>query len=121
MKQKQVKFLEALLREPTVTRSAQVAGITRSTAYSYLNDPSFKQELDKRRNECIEDAVRYLQGKLSVCVETLVSIIEDPDTAPQIKVNAITATSAFCKNLTEAEVLNRLQKLEKLAEGDFDS
>lgn len=121
MKQKQLKFLEALLKEPTVTRAAQVAGITRSTAYSYLRDSAFKAELDARRNDCIDDAVRYLQSKLSVCVEELLKIIENQNTAAQVKVNAIQTAFNCCKQMTEAEILTRLQKLENLSEGHFEA
>ena len=119
MTAKKTAFLKAMLEESTITKAAQKAGIARDTAYRYLKDPDFTQELTKKRSECINDAVRFLQGKLTFCSETLVQIIENPRTADQVKINAINAIFMNCKALTEtAEILDRLQQIEaNLQEG----
>lgn len=114
MKAKQNNFLIALLNESTVTKAAEKAGITRNTAYRYLRDKEFQAELNRRRSECISDAVRYLQGKLALCNETLVKIIEDKNTSNQFKIGAINTIYSNCKSLTEtADILARLDDLEK--------
>lgn len=117
MTAKQTAFLQAMLEESTITKAAEKAGINRTTAYKYLKDKDFKKELNARRTECVNDTVRYLQGKLSLCNETLVSIIENPDTNDQIKINAINAIYANCKSMTEtAEIITRLEQVEELIE-----
>ena len=117
MTAKQTAFLQAMLEESTITKAAERAGINRTTAYKYLKDKDFKKELNARRTECVNDTVRYLQGKLSLCNETLVSIIENPDTNDQIKINAINAIYANCKSMTEtAEIITRLEQVEELVE-----
>lgn len=114
---KQTKFLKAMLEESTISKAAEKAQITRYTAYKYLKDREFQSELNRRRGECINDTVRYLQGKLSLCNETLVSIIENPETSDQIKINAINAIYANCKAMTEtAEIITRLEQVEELIE-----
>ena len=117
MTAKQTAFLQAMLEESTITKAAERAGINRTTAYKYLKDKDFKKELNARRTECVNDTVRYLQGKLSLCNETLVSIIENPDTNDQTKINAINAIYANCKSMTEtAEIITRLEQVEELIE-----
>ena len=121
MTNKQLHFLQAMLEESTITKAADRAGITRKTAYNYLRNKEFQRELNQRRGECINDTVRYLQGKLSLCNETLVSIVENPDTSDQIKINAINAIYMNCKSMTEtAEIVTRLEQIEELMEsGDY--
>ena len=113
MNAKQTAFLKAMLEESTITKASEKAGITRKTAYRYLADKEFSNELNQRRAECINDTVRYLQGKLALCGETLVKIIENPKIGAQVKINAVNAVYANCKSMTEtAEILTRLESIE---------
>lgn len=119
---KQHDFLQAMLVESTVTKAAKAANISRNTAYKYLNDPAFREELSKRRSECVDDTVRYLQGQLAYCGEVLMGIIQKPDAADQVKINAINSVFANCKAMIEAtaniEALERLERIEKQREQD---
>ena len=117
MKGKKLKFLQALLEESTVTKAAEKAGIGRTTAYKYLKDEEFCSELNQRKSDCINDAIRYLQGKLSLCNEALVKIVKNPDTSDQIKINAINSIYANCKGMTEtAEMIALSERAEKMAQ-----
>lgn len=112
---KQEAFLKAMLEESTITKAAAVAGISRNTAYKYLAEADFQAELNRQRGQCIGDAVRYLQGKLSKCSEELIKIIENPETADQVKINAINAAFSAYKNLGEtAEIQERLAQIEAM-------
>ena len=114
MNAKQIKLLTALLDESTISKAAEKAGITRATAYKYLQDKAFQIELNRRRSECVGDAVRYLQSKLALCNETLVKIIKSDDTSDQVKINAINAIYTNVKGMIEtADVLERLDELER--------
>lgn len=115
MKAKQQKFMQALLTESTVAKAAEKAGISRSTAYKYLNDMEFKKTLDRARAECIGDTIRYLQGKLVICSEKLIDIIKNPETADQVRINAINTVFANCKSLLDNyEVEERMRQIETL-------
>lgn len=63
MTSKQTAFLQAMLEESTISKATAKAGITRKTAYNYMKNEDFQRELTRRRGECINDTVRYLQGK----------------------------------------------------------
>ena len=115
MTQKQTSFLKAMLEESTIGKAAEKANISRETARKYLKDPGFKAELEKRRSECLNDTVRFLQSKLTVCSEQLVRIIENEDTADQVKINAINTVFSNFKTMSEtAEIVARLEEIEKL-------
>jgi len=119
MNSKQIKLLTALLDESTISKAAEKAGITRATAYKYLQDKDFQRELNRRRSECVGDAVRYLQSKLALCNETLVKIIKSDDTSDQVKINAINAIYSNCKSMTEtAEIVVRLENIEKAVDDE---
>ena len=114
MNKKQLNFLQALLTEPSILRATEKAGISRSTAYRYLSNTEFIRELNKAKNECISNTIRYLQGNLSACSEELMSIIKDPETADQVRINAINTVFANCKALFDTfEVAERLQLIEE--------
>lgn len=116
MNNRKNKFLVALLEESSITKAAEKAGISRPTAYKFLKDPDFQTELSERKSETIDGCIRYLQGKLALCNETLISIIEDPTTAPQVKINAINSVFATVKSMTEtAELLEMSEKVERLS------
>ncbi len=121
MNGKQQAFLKAMLEESTITKASEKAGISRKTAYKYLSDRDFQSEVNRRRAECVNDTVRFLQGKLALCGETLIKIIESPEIPPQVKINAVNAVYTNCKSMTEtAEILTRLEEIEKQIEsGDL--
>lgn len=114
MTQKQTAFLQAMLKESTVSKAAEAAGISRETAYRYLKDADFVAELNKLRTECLNDTVRFLQGKLTLCSEQLIRIIESEDAADQVKINAINMVFANFRTMFEtAEVTARLEQIEQ--------
>ena len=114
---KQSKLLKAMLEESTITKAAEKAGISRKTAYTYLKDKAFQAELSRKQRECINDTVRYLQGQLALCGETLIGIIESPGTGDQVKINAINAVYGHCQKMTEtADIIKRIEQLEELIE-----
>ena len=114
---KQNEFLRAMLEESTISKAAERVGLSRTTAYKYLKDKDFQAELNRRQGECINDTVRYLQGQLALCGETLIGIIENPETSDQVKINAINAVYGHCKSMTEtAEIIKRIEQLEELIE-----
>lgn len=118
MTHKQMNFLQALLTESTISKAIKASGISRPTAYKYLKDEEFLRELNRRRAECLNDTCRYLQSKLSTCSEELMKIIEKPETADQVKVNAINSVFANCKALIDYyELDERLKHIEEMLQG----
>lgn len=114
-------FLVALMQHPTVTAAAKAANVRRATAHTWLNDPEFQRDLSRLRTETLGAVASYLQGRLALCAEALMAIVEDEHVSPQIRINAIQQTFAACRSLTEnVEMLHRIEELEARA-AEFES
>ncbi len=113
MNNKQVSFLKALLEESTISKACKKAGISRRTGYKYLKETEFAAELRNRQKETLDNTVRYLQGKLDTCNETLLKIIETDSVPSQVKINAINTVYGVLVKLTETvEITNRIEAIE---------
>ena len=111
---KKEAFLLAMLENPTITKATESAGISRTTAYKFLKDEDFKQELEHRRNEAVSDAVNYLQSNLTRCAEVLVEIVNNKKVPPQVRVNAVNSVFTNAKAMSESvDFLLRVVSLEK--------
>lgn len=111
---KKERFMLAMLENPTVTKAIQSAGISRTMAYKYLKDEDFKQELERRRNEAVSDAVNYLQSNLTRCAEVLIDIVNNQRVPPQVRINAVNSVFTNAKAMTESvDFLLRVVELEK--------
>ena len=111
---KQLKFIVCLLENSSTAKAIKAAGITKSTAYRWMKDVEFKQELQKRKNELLSSVSGYLQNSLSICCERLMGIINDSDVSAQVKINAISLIFHNARAFTEqAEIMERLQRIEE--------
>jgi AcrR family transcriptional regulator len=111
---KRDEFLIAMLEATTTKQAWERAGISRTTAYQYLGDKSFKKELQDLRNEVLSHAVQYLQVNLGKCSAILMDIVEDAKTPASVKVQAINSVFSNYKNMTETiELRERIEKLEE--------
>jgi hypothetical protein len=89
------------------------AGISKAKYYKLKNDSEFQKILTERRSELIKEAVLRMESYLTEDVEILQSIIRDPETRDQVKINAINLLmSQLNQWKTTTEVLDRLQRLE---------
>ena len=116
--EKQSKFIDTYLSSKNMTETCKKLNISRNTAYMYLKVDAVKKEIDKRRSELITNTTLYLQDSLQECSKVLMDIIKDPNTAPQIKINAINSIFSNCNKLTETnDIMTKLAEVEqRLAE-----
>ena len=52
---KQIKFIDTYLNSKNITETCKALKMSRSTAYSYLNDDVIKAEINKRKSDLISD------------------------------------------------------------------
>src|SRR5437879_2791087 len=81
-------FLGALLTERTVGDAAEKVGISKRTAFRYLDEPAFQEALGRAKRDALALAVTQLQGGASAMVGVLREIAEDPETPAPSRVSA---------------------------------
>ena len=121
MTKKQIVFLAELLQCGTIKEAYQNAGISEATAYRWMReDKEFKEELQKRKTEMLNDVSITMQVGFSDAVNELMEIIRKPDVSDQVKINAIDCLFRNARPIIEeVDILNRLQAVEEsLKEGD---
>lgn len=88
-------------------------GLSKKTCYKIRNDPDFQKVLRDRKEAILKTAVNKMQGYLTRDVEILQEIIEDPNTSPQTKVNAIqTLMNQLRDWTTTTDIIKRLEALQ---------
>ena len=111
MKEYNEKLIEAFLTEYKVIDIVRITGLSKTTIYKYKNDPAFQAVLTERRSAMVSSAVDRMTQYMNENVEALQSVIRDPETSAQTKVNAIQSWT------TTTDILRRLQALE---DAEFD-
>lgn len=108
-------ILNALLAYPTVKEASQASGIPESTIYLRLRNDKFKKKYQEAKDQTLRNTTTYLQTRLQDATSTIVGIMNDKETAPQVRINAARAVFDYSIKLTEqTEILKRLESLEAM-------
>lgn len=105
--------IQALLMYNKNQDIADAIGTTIRTVQRYRKDPELQEILAERRVEYIKTATSKMQCSLNHAVDVLNKIIDDSETSPQTKVNAINILFNQCREWTQGvDVMERLKQLE---------
>lgn len=116
------RIISAFLNNFRMVDVMREAGISKNTAYKYRNDPEFQKVLKERKEAILKAAVNKMQSYLCRDVEILQQIIEDPDTSPQTKVNAIQAIMNQLRDwTTTTDFMKRIEALENPSGDAFET
>lgn len=110
---KQRRAIAAILSEPTVRQAAESAKVSEASLYRWMADPEFSAALKDARSRALESTLSSLQGASGKAVETLHSVMDDPEASASSKVMAartILEMSLRARDLIEVE--DRLRALE---------
>ena len=108
-------LVKSFLVCPNIAKISRETGISRAVIYKTMEKDSFKEKLMKAKQEALQNTVSFLQGSLAECADTLMQIIKDDGTSPQIKVNACQVIMSQCKTWTdEIDVISRIAALEEV-------
>lgn len=89
MKLQDENLIQAFCEGTTAADVMRRAGISRTRYYRLVRDPDFQAAVAQRRSEIVDAAVKRMERVLDRDVMILQTIIEDPETAAQTRVNAI--------------------------------
>ena len=107
-------IIAALLSNPTVRAAAAACGVSETQIYARLRQPAFKERYDRARLEVLQQSTAYLQGIVSDAIRKMYELMNDPDTAPQIQLNAAIAITRTQQTMTEqTDILTQLAELKK--------
>lgn len=111
---KQHKAISAILACQATEQAAKMAGCSSRTIRTYMKDAEFQRELQRAFSSLTERAARDSQRSLSVAVQTLRGICEDPEENAQVRVSAARSLLEYGLRLTEAaDTLSRVDALEQ--------
>lgn len=110
---RQLHVLPFLISNPTVDLAAKQSGVSAKQIFGWLHQPAFRQELESRKNEAVNQAVDRL--KLTACkaCDTLIELL---DTAQSDSVKhrvAVDMLNLTLKFMEFKDVEQRLKKLEE--------
>lgn len=73
---KQKRLLIILAETPCVTEAAKQAGISRSTAKRWMNNPTFQQELDILRKDAMKTAMNSVHAYTAKAIQGLIQLMD---------------------------------------------
>lgn len=107
-------ILSALISNPTVRQAAAACGVSETQIYARLRSPAFKKKYDDARRELLQQSTAYIQGIVSEAIQKMRDVMNDPDAAQQVQLNAAEAITRNSLKLTEqTDVLTQLAELRK--------
>ncbi len=114
---KQMRAIEALLKEPTTAAAAKDAKISETTLWRWLQEPLFSAAYRTARGRLLEGTLTALQAASIRAVETLRAVLDEAVAKPGERVSAARCILEF--SLRAREVLSveeRLAYLETMLE-----
>lgn len=112
-------ILAALLSHPTVKAAAAASGISETQIFARLRTPAFKEKYDRARHELLAQSTAFIQAITGEALEKMRQIMNDPDAAPQVQLNAASAIASNALKMTEqADILAQLAELKKAVFND---
>lgn len=79
---KQIKFVDAMLTEPTIEKACKKAGVSRATGYKYLKKTIVKRTIQTKQNEIMDRTTQTLYTASTNAVNVLNTIMTDEEVNP---------------------------------------
>jgi hypothetical protein len=113
LNQKKQRALNALIISPTIEEAAIQSGVSRRTLTRWLQEESFRLELQNIENEAIEANIRKILCLANLAIDTLRNIMEDQNISPNTRRASARDVLLYFTQFCEIRSLNeRLSFLE---------
>jgi len=112
---KQLKTIPCILAAKTIEAGCKAAKVSKSQYYTWLQEPEFKAELDRQRNELIQRAFNVLSSSMSEAAQTLKNLLKSKNQHIQ-RLAAVNILEQTYKLSDRQDILERLDKIEKALE-----
>src|ERR1700733_6021172 len=74
---RQLHALPFLLLNPTIEAASKESGVSAKQIFDWLNQSHFREELEKRKNEGVNQAVDKLKLTASKACDTLINLLDN--------------------------------------------
>lgn len=109
---KQIKFIDAMLTEPTIEKACQKAGVSRATGHKYLKDAAVNKTLRIKQDEMMDKTTQMLYLASSNAVSVLSDIMLDNKVNPFIRTQA--AKAMLEQSYKTHEIFGVVRQIEEL-------
>ncbi len=109
---RQLRAIPYLVAAKNQEEGRRQAGVSKRTLWRWRKDPVFKAELDRQRNQAIEEAIEVLKSNMTRAAQTLVDLLDDENSRLRRFV-AIDIINLALKGKEILEIEERLQVLEE--------
>jgi len=111
---RQQKLLDALVADPDISAACKAAGIVRATAYRWLKEPSFRDELARQRDVVMVEALDGVKPLAAQAMSELARLLKSKDDRLRRMIcNDLLSHAIRVRELEDIE--RRLVALEKAA------
>ena len=86
---KHILCMQKLLEGKTISEIAKSKIASRQTIYNWLEDKDFITEMDKLRQQTINQAENKLNGKVSLYLDKLEALALDEDTSEKVRADVL--------------------------------
>ena len=101
---RQQSALPLVALSPSLAQAAQSAGVGRSTLNRWMNDPAFRSEIVRVRQEAADLARQEMQGMMLRAASVINNAMDDPD--PAIRLRAARCALSFANSFSQVHRLN---------------
>lgn len=109
---RQLHVLPFLISNPTVESAAKRSGVSPKQIFDWLNQPVFRQELENRKNEAVNQAVDRLKATASKACDTLIGLLDNAGSDSIKHRVAVDMLNMTLKFMEFRDVEQRIRKLE---------
>lgn len=109
---RQLHVLPFLISNPTVESASRQSGISAKQIFDWLNQSLFRQELENRKNEGVNQAVDRLKLTASKACDTLINLLDNAQSDSIKHRVAVDMLNMTLKFMEFRDVEQRLRKLE---------
>ncbi len=110
---RQAVALPHIAAEPNLERAAEAAQIGRRTLTRWMNDPAFRAELERIRQNISDLGFNLVEGLTLKSAIRLDQLLDDPD--PNVRLRALKAALSLSLSVKEQkEVRHRIEVIENV-------
>ncbi len=110
---KQHALIAAMLTEGSLAKAAAKTGVSESTIYRWLRDPSFAEAVREARSRVVDAAMAHRESVMTVAVDALRAIVDDSDIPPTVRISSAKTMLDSVFRARQVEIGSHLAELEE--------